>query len=65
MRITYFILHSATASYHRTLQQYTLLPLRIIAEEDDPRQLQNKIDGWREGKRHELKVVQVSVSLII
>jgi len=63
MHITNIFLSCATATYYRTLRQYTLIPVGRIAKEDDATRLEGDIHNWRAKKVHELNVVQVSVSL--
>ncbi len=65
MHIINIFLSCATATYYRTLRQYTLIPVGRIAKEDNVTRLQKDIHSWRAKKGHELNVVQVSVSLII
>ena len=64
MHITNILLPCVTATYYRTLRQYTLIPINKIAKEDNVIRLRDDIDSWRVKKSHELKVVRVSVSLI-
>jgi hypothetical protein len=52
-----------TLPYAHALNQYTISPLKKIAEcqKDDFSQLAALIEAWRNGKEHELRFIQVAV----
>ena len=52
-----------TLPYALILDQYTISPLKKIAEcqKDDFSQLAALIEAWRNGKEHELRFIKVAV----
>ncbi len=53
-----------TWPYYRTLHQYTLNPIRAIAECRDELELARLVEHWRVGKENEMQFVRVAVSPI-
>ena len=56
------VLFACTWPYYRTLHQYTLHPIRAIAECHDEATLAQLVQQWRTSKGYEMQFVQIAVS---